>query len=154
MKSTTLAFCQIEYASPEYDDSLRLRYRILRAPLGLDYTEEQIIEEWDSYHFGLYDQNQFLKASLTFKAIDEHTLKMRQVVVDQDVQGQGLGKILVSQAEHWALNQGFKNIELHARDTSVPFYLSMDYIAEGAPFVEVGIAHQKMEKHISQQIAL
>jgi hypothetical protein len=33
----------IDYASPDYDLFLRLRYNVLRKPLGLDYSEDQII---------------------------------------------------------------------------------------------------------------
>ena len=34
----------IEFATPEYDEAVGLRYRVLRKPLGLEFTTECISE--------------------------------------------------------------------------------------------------------------
>ena len=74
---------------------------------------------------------------------------MRQVAVDEHLQGKGLGGILVEFSEEYALNNGFDEIVLHARDTAVKFYLSLDYeITDKDFFYEVGIAHLKMRKKL------
>ena len=36
---------QVEFATPEYDETIALRYKILREPLGLEFTEEQLAAE-------------------------------------------------------------------------------------------------------------
>jgi predicted GNAT family N-acyltransferase len=43
---------------------------------------------------------------------------------------------------------GYHRIELHARDTAVPFYKKMNYSISGSVFKEVGIDHFFMSKEL------
>ncbi|MDQ3142414.1 MAG: GNAT family N-acetyltransferase [Bacteroidota bacterium] len=142
------SFSEIQYASPEYDESLYLRYKVLREPLGLDYEVEQIEDEWDSMHLGMFSSDGRLVACLVFKILDEYLLKMRQVAVAPDLQHTGIGTELVRRSEGWAKDKNYRKIVLNARDIAVPFYERLSYLRVGAEFVEVGIPHYKMEKHI------
>ncbi len=138
----------VEYGSPEYDETLLLRTEILRKPLGLTFTEEQLSKEYDDIHLAITDNASGIIACLILTPKNDSTVKMRQVAVAQDLQGKGVGKNLVAFAEEVAKYRGYAKIELNARDTAVPFYLAMDYSIEGSPFVEVGIAHSFMWKKI------
>jgi predicted GNAT family N-acyltransferase len=75
-------------------------------------------------------------------------VKMRQVAVNAERQGEGKGRQIVEFAENWAREQGFQRIILHARESAVPFYLAMNYVVSGEPFEEVGIPHRFMSKSI------
>lgn len=145
---TGISCCEIEFGTPEFDEALALRDRILRQPLHLTFSSEQIASEWDSLHLGLYDGSGRLLGCLIMKPINKGLWKMRQVAVDESFQGRGLGQILVRYAESKMIQRGCKKIELHARDTAVPFYIRMDYKLIGEPFDEVGIPHRAMYKHI------
>lgn len=139
-------FAPIDYASPEYDEAVDLRTRVLRIPLGIEFRAEDLSEEYDQHHFGLYDARGGLVACLVFKDLGKGCLKMRQVAVDPERQQSGLGQTIVSFAEQWARRKGYKKIELAARDTAVPFYLKQQYEVYGSPFIEVGIPHTSMCK--------
>ena len=76
------------------------------------------------------------------------SIKMRQVAVAEQYQSKGLGSILVKESEIFCNEKGFTKIVLNARDTAIKFYKRLDYIQEGEPFTEVGIAHLKMYKAI------
>jgi len=141
-------FAPIDYASPEYDEAVDLRTRVLRIPLGIEFRAEDLSEEYDQYHFGLYDAGGGLAACLIFKDMGKGCIKMRQVAVDPERQRLGLGKIIISFAEKWAKMKGFGKIELAARDTAVPFYLKQEYEVYGDPFIEVGIPHTAMCKSL------
>ena len=39
------------FQSADYYKSIELRYLILRKPLGMVYTPEQLAEEYDQFHF-------------------------------------------------------------------------------------------------------
>jgi hypothetical protein len=41
----------VEHGSKEYVEAVKLRYQVLREPLGLCYTEEQLSCEADQLHF-------------------------------------------------------------------------------------------------------
>ncbi len=138
----------ITFASPAYDAAIALRYDVLRKPLGLDFTPEQLCEEVNEFHFGCYDNFDTLCGCLTYQIYNHTTLKMRQVAVVPALQGKGIGKILVEQTEQWARHNGWRTITLHARLSAVPFYKKLHYEIEGDVFEEVSVPHFKMEKNL------
>ena len=136
----------IEFATPEYDEMVRLRYDVLRAPLGLSFTVEQLEKEYSDILLGAYDDRNFLVGCLILTHLNADVLKMRQVAVASDKQGTGVGKILVQASENYASAKNYLKIELNARSNAVPFYLKMGYTTVGEIFSEVGIEHRKMVK--------
>ena len=143
-----LYFIEIKFATPEYDELVQLRTKILRKPLGLEFTIDQLSNEYNDFHFGIYNQELKLLGGMIFNNIGNNTLKMRQVAVDDVCQNKGIGKFMVKQSEKWAKEKGFNKIELNARDTAIPFYQSLGYDAEGEIFIEVSIPHLKMVKNL------
>lgn len=140
---------QIEFGTPEFDEALRLRDKVLRKPLKLEFQPQDIATEYDSVHLACYDvKSEFLAAVLILKPLDSKTVKMRQVAVDPDLQSRGVGSLLVNHSEAVARAKGFKKIELHARDTAVQFYKKLGYAVSGSVFKEVGIDHYYMDKEI------
>ena len=144
-KKTSLTLKQIAHGSPAYEEAVALRYRILRAPLGLVFTVEQLAAENHDTHLAAYSENR-LVGSLTLTRIDATMVQMRQVAVDSDVQGTGIGRDLVRFAEIIAREQGFQTMMLHARESVLPFYLKLGYETYGEPFTEVTIPHRAMRK--------
>lgn len=143
-------FCtQIEFGTPECDQALRLRDLVLRKPLGMSFEPNDIAKEYDSYHLACYhvDTHEMV-ATLILKPISKGIVKMRQVAVAPNLQSLGIGSLLVQASENFAKDKGFSKIELHARDTAVPFYLKAGYTKEGDVFKEVGIDHYFMYKEI------
>jgi predicted GNAT family N-acyltransferase len=136
----------IEYGTPEYDETVRLRYEVLRKPLGLEFTEEQLAKEYQDTHLGIYNEYNELIACLIMTEKDASVVKMRQVAVSSELQGKGVGKELVYFFEAMAKHRGYKTIELHARETAVPFYEKLGYTAQGEIFTEVNIPHLYMSK--------
>lgn len=143
----------VDYGSPLQQASVALRYKVLRAPLGLLYTEEQLAEEATEIHIVAL-QHGTVAGVLLLKRIDTAVLKMRQVAVDPALQQSGIGTRLVRFAEAYAVKEGYRTIELHARDAAKPFYLKLEYEVIGDRFTEVGIPHYKMKKIFAEGLAL
>lgn len=140
-----MIFKQFTINDAEYQLSLVLRESVLRAPLGLTLSEQDIKNEEQQFHFGLFDKHQ-IQAVVLLKPISGKTLKLRQMAVSDTKQGQGLGKQLIKQAEAVVHSLGYKQIEMAARESAIAFYQSLDYQAIDEPFKEVGITHIKMAK--------
>jgi predicted GNAT family N-acyltransferase len=136
---------QVLHTSVGYALSIALRDRILRRPLGLYFTPEQLAEEADEFHLTAWEGNRLL-GCLVLKPLDAFTIKMRQVAVTEEAQGKGIGRLLVDWSERFAQEHLFKEMILHARDTAVPFYAHLGYEVFGEPFTEVSIVHRKMKK--------
>lgn len=139
---------QIYFGTPEYDEAVSLRYEVLRKPLGLQYDPEQLAQEYDQIHIGAYSEQRELLGYLNLTPIEDNRIKMRQVAVRPDVQGKGIGKVMVSASEALAKAENFNEMVLHARESAVPFYLSLGYTIQGERFEEVTIPHFKMCKSL------
>lgn len=143
-----LFLIDVQFGTPEYDELVRLRTDVLRKPLNMEFTIEQLSNEYNDFHFGFYDKDLKLIGCLIFNDLGDNLLKMRQVAIDFKHQNKGLGKKMVEQSEEWARQHNYKKIELNARDTAIPFYKSLKYLETGPTFIEVSILHQKMYKII------
>ena len=137
----------IEHGSVAYEESIALRYQVLRKPLGLSYDPAELAGEKDSFHFALREGAE-LVACLVLKPLDERCIKMRQLAVGKSSQGKGFGRELVKYAHSFARERGYAEIVLHARETARGFYEKLGYQLEGNPFTEVGLPHLAMRKKL------
>lgn len=135
----------IAYGSEDYEQALALRDQLLRKPLGLSLYDEDLSDEKNDYHLGIFTGAE-LDAVLVLIPKDRATLQMRQVAVRENRQGQHLGARLVAFAESFAATQGFTRIVLNARQTAEAFYHKQGYTTVSEPFLELGIGHVRMEK--------
>jgi dihydrofolate reductase/ribosomal protein S18 acetylase RimI-like enzyme len=137
-------FKLVDYGSEDYKKAVTLREEILRKPLGLFFTKEELALEKDHVHIlGFLGQEMCVTAVLVPSG-DE--MKMQRVASKASFQGKGIGSALMRFCEEYAKTHGFKSIYCHARDTAVQFYLKNQYVLEGDPFDEDGIPHHKMRK--------
>lgn len=144
---SSLILRRIAHGSPEYAATVALRYRILREPLGLTFTEAMLSAEASDLHLAAYE-NDTLLACLVLTPRSPDTVQMRQVAVETARQGSGIGSRLVVFSEETARAAGFRTMTLHARETAVPFYLRLGYALVGEPFEEVTLPHREMQKSL------
>ena len=142
---------QIEFGSPGFDELVYLRDIMLRQPLGLKFSEEEIAEEYTSTHFGAYTDELDLLGVLVMKPLSDKQVKMRQVAVYPSAQKRGVGQAMVAASELFAAQEGFDEIVLSARVPAVPFYEKLGYEVVGDMYKEVGIDHYKMRKALKSQ---
>lgn len=138
----------LEFGSKQQIQSIGLRYEVLRKPLGLIYNPEDLKAEANEVHLGML-RGELVVAVLLLKKVGDNRVKMRQVAVASAEQGSGIGSALVDFCEKWCLQNGINEIELHARESAVPFYIRADYHISGDRFEEVGIPHFKMIKTLN-----
>jgi GNAT superfamily N-acetyltransferase len=139
----------IPHGSAEYEETVALRDDVLRRPLGLRFTPEQLGAEHGDYHVACYDDGR-LVGCLILTPLEKGELKMRQVAVAEDWQGKGIGRAMVEFSERFARTHGFNEITMHARESAVPFYEKLDYERVGKRFEEVTIPHWKMRKRMEE----
>ena len=139
----TIHLKTILHNSPEYEAEVMLRSAILRQPLGLSFSADQLSAEADSHHIGCYIAGE-LVGCLVLKPIDAKRIQMRQVAVDEKVRGRGIGRMMVTYSEDYAKKLGFDQVILHAREEIVPFYELLGYSKVGDRFTEVTVPHWVM----------
>ena len=142
-----MALKQIDYGSDEYLKMINLRDNLLRRPLGLTFSHDELMQEKDDIHIACTDDDVLLGCCMLSK-IDNNTVRLRQMAVANNLQGKGIGASLLNFAENIAIDKGFKKIIMHSRDTAIGFYEKFDYKIIGKQFIEVSLPHHVMEKEL------
>ncbi len=137
----------IDHGSPEYQQMVKLRDDILRKPLGLGFTQEELDSEKDNMLIGAFDDEHMLGCCMLVEE-NPNTVRLRQMAVLNDLQGKGIGRALMNFAENLARDRGYKILSMHARKNAIGFYEKMGYKVAGGEFTEVTIPHCVMEKEL------
>ena len=137
----------IDHGSAEYQQMLKLRDAILRKPLGLSFTPEDLEKEKDNMLIGAFEDERMLGCCM-FVEEQPDIVRLRQMAVLNDLQGKGIGRALMNFAENLARDRGYKIIRMHARNNSVGFYEKVGYKVKGDQFIEITIPHYVMEKEL------
>ena len=137
----------IEHNSAEYQTMVSLRMKILREPLGLTFTREDLEKEKNDILLCAYDDDTMVGCCILTKINDE-TCQLRQMAVIPAMQKNGLGSSLLDFAEKIAYDRGFRKMIMHARKTALGFYQKQGYEIVGEEFEEVTIPHFEMQKRL------
>ncbi len=142
-------FKVIEYKTDEYRQMVSLRTKILRKPLGLTFSEEDLERDKnDLLLAACFPDSRQMVGCCILTPLSELTIQLRQMAVDDFYQGKGFGGKLLQYAEQIAAGRNFEYLYLHARKVAVGFYQKYGYTIEGDQFTEVGIPHFEMMKQI------
>lgn len=141
----------IKYDSPEYKEMIALRHKILREPLGLNFTEKDFERDRNDILLGVYFPNsKQMVGCCILSPLNDHTVQLRQMAIDSHQQGKGTGSEMLQQAEKVASERNFGYVYMHAREVAVAFYKKHGYTIESDKFIEVGIPHFEMLKQLKQ----
>ena len=135
----------IDYGSPEYQQMVKLRDAVLRKPLGLTFTHEDLESEKDNILIAAFEEERMLGCCMLVEERPD-MVRLRQMAVLNALQGKGIGRALMNFAENIARDRGYKIVKMHARNNSVGFYEKVGYKKKGDEFIEVTIPHYVMEK--------
>jgi ribosomal protein S18 acetylase RimI-like enzyme len=135
---------------PRYDAALDLRYRVLRAPLGMTRAQVRFAGEERWLHLVALEAGGAVVGcvSLDLAGDAPGEGRLRQMAVDPRLHRRGVGRALVEALEREAPARGLARITLHARDAVCAFYEAAGYAAFGEPFIEVGLQHRHMAKDL------
>lgn len=137
----------IDHNTPQYQDMIKLRNEVLRKPLGLVFSAEELEREKENLLIGAYEDDVMLGCCMLVEE-GADTVRLRQMAVLNDLQGKGIGKALMNFAENLSRDRGYKRITMHARKNSIGFYEKMGYKRIGIEFEEITIPHFVMEKKL------
>lgn len=144
-----MEFKIIAYGSAEYQNMVELRYKILREPLGLTFSEADLEKDKTDFLLAAFFPNsKKIVGCCILTPISESTVQLRQMAVDNFLQKQAVGSGLLLFAQEVAVQNNYRYLYLHAREEAVDFYKKHGYAIEGDRFIEVGIPHFEMLKQI------
>ncbi|TMI94067.1 MAG: GNAT family N-acetyltransferase [Bacteroidetes bacterium] len=137
----------IDHGTKEYQQMVKLRDDILRKPLGLSFSPEELENEKSNLMIGAFEDGNILGCAMLVEE-NSRVVKLRQMAVLNALQGKGIGRALMQFAENLARDHGYRVLTMHARKNAVGFYEKMGYTVKGDEFMEVSIPHYEMEKQL------
>jgi N-acetylglutamate synthase-like GNAT family acetyltransferase len=143
-----MAIKQIDHGSNDYLQMINLRDNILRRPLGLTFSHDELMAEINDVLIVCKDDDTIVGCCI-FTKIDNETVRLRQMAVADNMQRRGVGASIINFAENLAKDKGYTKIILHARDAVIGFYEKFGYSISGTQFIEVNIPHHLMQKSLN-----
>ncbi len=135
---------EVLFGSALYEQSKQFRDLVLRRPIGLTLSAQDVAGEENQIHIVALTagetkdgRDRSIIGCVLLKPLTSDLIKLRQMAVGPQAQGAGLGRKLVRFAEALAQARGYKEIELNARVSAQVFYEKLGYEVCGEPFVEV-----------------
>lgn len=142
-----LEIVKTPHGSAHQKDAVDLRRRVLRQPLGLDFTADELAREGGDEHWVAVRDGRVVGCLVVVPLADREA-KIRQVAVDPGLQRIGIGRTLIEAVECDLRLRGTRSVMLHARREVVAWYESQGYESFGEPFFEVTIPHRAMRKDL------
>ena len=141
---------KIPTTSKEWEQYYNLRFTVLREPWGQLKGSEILTDEVQADHAMVVDSESEKIVGVARMQTNTPTQgQVRCVAVLSEIQGRGVGKLLMSYLENIAQEKGFQEIVLDARENAVKFYLSIGYEIIAESYLLFGeIPHFKMIKRL------
>jgi N-acetylglutamate synthase-like GNAT family acetyltransferase len=95
----------IDHGSKEYKQMVNLRYDILRKPLGLTFSDEELEKEKNEILIAAFEDEKILGCCMLISE-GEKACRLRQMAVLNNLQGKGIGRALMTFAENIARDRG------------------------------------------------
>ena len=143
-----IALRWIERDDPLYIQERRLRFWVLRQPLGMPEGSEENPHEARCRHCVALEAGRVVGCVLALPDGDSPSVKLLQMAIAPDQRARGIGSLLVRELERRARDEGAHEVYMHARISAQGFYERLGYAPVGEVFDEVGLPHVKMTRHI------
>lgn len=139
---------EIPFASSVYAAELAIRNEVLRKPLGLDISQDDLSQEAEFIHLGIFVAHKLVGVCY-LKEIDADIMQIKQVALLNEYQGNQLGRKLLTAAEERCRTAGKQFIKLEARQSAWGFYTKLAYyFADEPPFTQIGGVQKLMWKNL------
>ena len=143
--SELIEFKLIDLNSVDYLVDKQLREDLLRKPLGLILSHEDLRYDHLFTHAGAFIQGH-LVGCLIWRNVSEACVQIKQVCMHPAYQGRQIGSAMMRFAQQEIAKAGYQEIMLHARINAWSFYQRLGYEFCSDEFKEVGIIHREMRK--------
>ena len=127
--------------------ALALRERIFCGEQGVSFEADQDGRDPEATHIVAVDDGVVIgTCRLLFRG---QVARLGRLAVERDRRGDGVGAEILREADQIAAEAGAESITLHAQTYAQALYERAGYEPYGPTFVEEGIEHVAMEKHLA-----
>lgn len=128
-------------------ETYAVRHPVLRSGLPIESCAFDRDDDENTVHIGSF-LNEKLVGVLTLLP-KETDVQLRGMAVLPELQGKGIGRLLVAEAEKCVRDMDMSTLWMNARLVAVPFYEACGYQKQGETFeLPFGGTHYKMTKYL------
>ena len=143
----------LEIKSPQTDTDWKayyaLRFNVLREPWNQPHGSEVLADEDQAIHAIAVAGEQVLGVARMHESAAKQG-QVRCVAIATAAQGKGIGKAIMAYLEEKAVQKGWTEIVLEARENAVPFYQAIGYSIVAESYLLFGeIQHYRMQKALN-----
>lgn len=134
----------------QLEEYFRLRWRVLREPLGYPRGAEKDDLDHAAFHVTVRDRDDRLLGIGRLHFNDAEEAQIRFMATEPKRRRRGVGRTVIARLEEIAAKHGVKRIVLNARLDAVGFYERVGYRVVGAGPTLLGhVEHKRMEKELA-----
>ncbi|MBA2174459.1 GNAT family N-acetyltransferase [Halobacillus locisalis] len=133
--------------SKQKDDAFSVRRVVFiheqKVPESLEMDEH----DESAHHFVGYDENIPVAAG-RLRVVEDYG-KLERICVIREHRGRHFGQAIISRLEEYTKELGFHKTKLNAQTHAEDFYKSLGYETISDTFIDAGIPHVTMVKHLN-----
>jgi predicted GNAT family N-acyltransferase len=130
----------------ELSAALDLRERVFCGEQGVSVEADRDGRDPEATHIVAVEDGRVVgTCRLLFRG---RVARLGRLAVEPDRRGDGVAQAILRAADSTARDAGAELIALHAQTYAKELYARNGYVERGARFVEEGIEHVSMEKHL------
>lgn len=121
----------VAWQSAEYYSAIELRNNNLNHPSGLSLITSAPLQEEQAIHLVALIRGEVVGTLFLDVTERENVAQIKQVAVSPEHRGRKIGQHLMTYAENVAIQQGYQEIVLYARESAWTFYEKLNYVSFG-----------------------
>lgn len=130
----------------EVEEALALRERVFCGEQGVTREAERDGRDPEALHVVAFGAGRLLGTCRVL--LDGEDARLGRMAVEASARRRGVGQAVLDAAERCAREAGATRMRLHSQTAARGLYERSGYRPYGDPFLEEGIAHIAMEKHL------
>ena len=138
---------RVARTAAEVDAALELRERVFVGEQGVSVEADRDGLDPDALHLVALEGERVVGTCRLLFADD--VARLGRMAVEVDLRRAGIGSEILAAAERAATARGAVRMRLHAQTGALSLYERAGYEPRGARFMEEGIEHLTMEKHLA-----
>ena len=131
----------------EVEAALRLRQRVFVHEQGVAVAADRDGRDGEALHVVAMRDGELVGTCRVL--VDDGLGRLGRMAVEPELRGRGLGALVLGEAERMASAAGATRMRLHAQVAARSLYERAGYETVGEVFLEEGIEHVTMEKHLA-----
>lgn len=145
---TTMLEIKAPLTDADWKAYYALRFNVLREPWNQPLGSEVLADEDQAIHAIAVEGTEVLGVARMHESAVKQG-QVRCVAIASAAQGKGIGKAMMAYLEKMAIEKGWTEIVLEARENAVPFYEAIGYTSVAESYLLFGeIQHYRMQKSL------